>query len=170
MNYLVCIFLLFTGLSGCALNEQNGLFTQSSVQTVDMGKFNGLRIIEIAAFTYPETSTQTQTTQVFTDKDKNNFSDSLLQSLKRSDVRVLPSAQTKIHIDITQLVILEERKGTIITMTANLAISRNGIVTRKTIEITSKPKFTISATKDNGVKMFIQELGELLREQSSFKS
>ena len=106
---------------------------------------------------------------MFTDKDKDNFGDSLIQSLKRSDVRVLPSAQTKLHIDFTQLTLSDDETGRIITMTADLAVSRNGIISRKTIEINSKSKLTIGATKDNGVKMFIQELGDLLREQSSFK-
>jgi hypothetical protein len=54
-------------------------------------------------------------------------------------------------------------------MIADVAVSRNGIVSRKTIEINSHAKFTIGATKDSGVQMFIKELGELLREQSSFK-
>jgi hypothetical protein len=131
-----------------------------------MGELNGLRIIEIASLNYPEVTGQTQTGHMYTDIDKDNFNNSLIQSLKRSDVRVLPSAQTKIHIDFTQLAML---KDTIIKMTAELAVSRNGIITRKTIEINGKAKFTIGATKDNGVKLFIQELGELLREQSSFK-
>jgi hypothetical protein len=137
-----------------------------------MGEFNGLRIIEIASLNYPEVTAQTQTGHMYTDIDKDNFNSSLIQSLKRSDVRVLPSAQTKIHINFTQLAMLKDTKDTkdtIIKMTAELAVSRNGIITRKTIEINGKGKFTIGATKDNGVKLFIQELGELLREQSSFK-
>jgi hypothetical protein len=140
-----------------------------------MGELNGLRIIEIASLNYPEVTGQTQTGHMYTDIDKDNFNNSLIQSLKRSDVRVLPSAQTKIHIDFTQLAMLKatkdtkDTKDTIIKMTAELAVSRNGIITRKTIQINGKAKFTIGATKDNGVKLFIQELGELLREQSSFK-
>ena len=64
---------------------------------------------------------------------------------------------------------LDEATGPVMTMICDVVVSRNGIVTRKTIEITGKAKLTIGRTKDNGVKMFIQELGELLREQSSFK-
>lgn len=160
---------ILVGFNSCKLTEHNGVFSDSSIQTIDMDKFNGLRIIEIASLNFPEASNQKEYSQVFSDIDKENFSLTLIQSLKRSDVRVLPSAQTKIHIDFTQLVMLEEPKGTVITMTADVTISRNGIVTRKTIEIISKAKFTIRATKDSGVKMFIQELGKLLREQSSFK-
>ena len=169
MKLLILSMFIIAGFSSCSLNKQNGSFTNSSIQTVDMGEFNGLRIIEIAALNYPETTVQASTSQVFTDKDKDNFGDSLIQSLKRSDVRVLPSAQTKLHIDFTQLTLSDDETGRIITMTADLAVSRNGIISRKTIEINSKSKLTIGATKDNGVKMFIQELGDLLREQSSFK-
>jgi hypothetical protein len=161
--------MFVVALSSCSLNKHNGSFSNSSVQTVDMGKFYGLRIIEIAALDYPQVTTQIQTIPVFTDIDKDNFGDTLIQSLKRSDVRVLPSAQTKMHIEFTELAILDATKGPIMTMIADVAISRNGIISRKTIEINSHSKFTIGATKDNCVKMFIQELGDLLREQSSFK-
>ena len=109
---------------------------------------------------------------MFTEIDKDNVRGSLIQSLKKSNVRVLPSAQTKIHIDFTQIAMFEDTQGTQRTrmvITADLAVSRNGIVTRKTIEINSKPKITLGRTKDKGVKIFIQKLGELLREQSSFK-
>ena len=157
------------GFSSCTLSGQNGSFTNSSIQIVDMGKFKGLRIIEIASLNYPEKTAQTQSSQVFTDIDKDNFGESLIQSLKRADVSVLPSAQTKIRIDFTRLVMPEDENGTTMTMTADVAVSRNGIVTRKTIEISSKAKLTLGRTKDNAVKIFLQELGELLREQSSFK-
>jgi hypothetical protein len=63
----------------------------------------------------------------------------------------------------------EDTRGTTMIITADLAVSRNGIVTRKTIEINSKPKITLGKTKDKGMKIFIQKLGELLREQSLFK-
>jgi hypothetical protein len=169
MKLLILSMLIIAGFSSCSLSKQNGSFANSSIQTVDMGKFNGLRIIEIAALNYPETTDQAQTSQVFTDKDKDHFGDSLIQSLKRSDVRVLPSAQTKLDIDFTQLTLLDDETGRTITMTADVAVSRNGIITRKTIEINSKSKLTIGATKDNSVKMFIHELGDLLREQASFK-
>lgn len=172
MKIWIFVFIIITGFSGCTLNKLNGNFSNSSVQTVDMGTFNGLRIVEIASLNYPEPTSQTPTNSEFTEIDRDNFDASLIQSLKRSDVRVLPSAQTKIHIDFTLLAMLQEpknSKGTIITMTAEVAVSRNGIVSRKTIKINSKAKFTIGATKDNGVKMFIQELGQLLREQSSYK-
>ena len=169
MKLLIASMLIIAGFSGCSLNNPNGSFSKSSIQTVDMGKFNRLRTIEIATLTYPATADKTHTNQEFTDQDKENFGDSLLQSLKRSDVRVLPSAQTRIHIDFTKLVIIEDVTGTIITMTADLAVSRNGIVSRKTIDINSKSKLTIGATKDHGIKLFMLELGDLLREQSSFK-
>jgi len=104
-----------------------------------------------------------------TEIDKDNFSESLIQSFKKSNVRVLPSAQTKIHIDLTQIAMIEDTQGTIMIITFDLAESRNGIVTRKTIEINSKAKITLGGIKDMGVKIFIQKLGELLREQSSFK-
>lgn len=169
MKYWIGIILVIAGISGCALNQEKGHFTRSSIQAVDMGKFKGLKNIEIATLNYPETTTPMQTSHVFTEMDIDNFSDSLIQSLKRSDVRVLPSAQTKVHIDFTQIVMLDEPTGTIITMVADVIVSRNGIVTRKTIEIKSKAKLTIGGTKDNGIKMFIYEIGELLREQSSFK-
>ena len=168
MKYCVLIMLV-AGFSSCSMNNQNGNLTNSNIQTIDMGEFNGLRIIEIASLNYPELTFPTHTSHVFTKIDNDNFGDSLIQSLRRSDVRVLPSAQTKIHIDFTQLAMLEDTKGTTITMTANVVVSRNGIVTRKTIDINSKAKFSISQTKDNGVKMFIQQLGELLRQQSLFK-
>lgn len=137
-----------------------------------MGEFNGLRTIEIASLHYPETSAQTKTSQEFTDIDKSNVVDTLIQSLKRSDVRVLPSAQTKIHINFTQLVIFEETKSLkdkIMMITADVAVSRNGIITRKVIQINSQTKVTVSGAKDHGMKMFMQKLGQLLREQSSFK-
>ncbi|MFT6988838.1 MAG: hypothetical protein ACJASL_000803 [Paraglaciecola sp.] len=169
MKYWILITLVVIGISSCTLNNQYGSFPNSSIQTIDMGEFKGLRIIEIASLNFPEPTTPTHTSEVFTTIDNDNFGDSLIQSLKRSDVRVLPSAQTKIHIDFTQLAMLEDTKSTMMTMTANVAVSRNGIVTRKTININSKAKFNIGQTKDNGVKMFIQELGDLLRQQSSFK-
>jgi hypothetical protein len=172
MKCLIWIVFIVVGFSGCSLTKQNGSFTNSSIQTVDMGKFNGLRIIEIASLNYPETSAQTKTSQVFTEIDKGNFSDTLIQSLKNSDVSVLPSAQTKIHIDFTQLAMLEETKGVtgkIVAMTADVTVSRNGIITRKTIQVNSQVKLTVSGTKDNAVKIFMQKLGELLRKQSSFK-
>ena len=84
----------------------------------------------------------------------------------------MPSAQTKIHIEFTQLVLLEETKGVKgkkMVMTAFVAVSRNGIITREIIQINSKAKITIGGAKDNAVKIFIQKLGKLLREQSSFK-
>ena len=169
MKFFLFITFIIITFCNCTLSLQGSRFTNSSIQKVDMGEFNGLRIIEIASLNYPEVTAQTQTGHMYTDIDKDNFNSSLIQSLKRSDVRVLPSAQTKIHINFTQLAMLKDTKDTIIKMTAELAVSRNGIITRKTIEINGKAKFTIGATKDNGVKLFIQELGELLREQSSFK-
>lgn len=81
------------------------------------------------------------------------FGDPLIGSLKKSDVCVLPSAQSRIHIDFTKLVMLEDETGTIVTMTGEVAVSRNGIVSRKTIEISSDSKIIIGATKDNGVKI-----------------
>ena len=155
--------------SGGSLNKQNGSLTHSSIQTVDMGEFNGLRIIEIATLNYSETTAQTLTSPLFTNIDKDNFSATLIESLGRSDVSVLPSAQTKIHIDFTLLALLKDTKITTMAMAANVVVSRNGISTRKTIEINSKAKFTIGTTKDNGIKMFIQKLGDVLREQSALK-
>jgi hypothetical protein len=166
-SWLLIVFVV--ALTSCTLSKQNGSFSNSSIQTIDMGKFYGLRILEIAALDYPQATTQTPSIPEFTDIDKDNFSDSLIQSLNRSDVRVLPSAQTKMHIEFTEIAIVDGTKGTIMTMTAEVAVSRNGIISRKTIEINSEQKITIGRTKDNGVKMFIQELAELLREQSSFK-
>ncbi|GAC17556.1 hypothetical protein [Paraglaciecola arctica] len=166
-SWLLIVFIV--ALTSCTLSKQNGSFSNSSIQTIDMGKFYGLRIIEIAALDYPQATTQTLSIPKFTDIDKSNFGDSLIQSLKRSDVRVLPSAQTKMHIEFTKIALVDGTNGTIMTMSADVAVSRNGIISRKTIEINSDSKLTIGATKDNGVRMFIQELAELLREQSSFK-
>ena len=134
-----------------------------------MGKLKGVRIIEIASITYPDSTAHTQTKPLFTEIDKGNVSAFLIQSLKKSNVRVLPSAQTKIHIDFTQMAMFEDIQGKRMVITADLAVSRNGIVTRKTIEINSKPKITLGRTNDKGVKIFIQKLGELLRGQSLFK-
>ena len=166
-----CIFIVFivAGFSNCTLSDKNSYFSNSSIQIIDMGDFKGLKIIEIASLNYPESTTQTKTSQVFTETDKEYFNDSLILSLKKSEVRVLPSAQTKIHINFTQLAINGNLEDTMLIITADLAVSRNGIITRKTIEITSQAKRTIGATKNNGVKMFIQELGDLLREQSTYK-
>ena len=169
MKSVIWIVFLVAAFSSCSLSQQNPSFTNSSIQTIDMGKFKGLRIIELASVNYPELTVHTQTKPLFTEIDKDNVSESLIQSFKKSNVRVLPSAQTKIHIDFTQIDMFEDTQGTTMIITADLAISRNGIVTRKTIEINSKPKITLGRTKDKGVKIFIQKLGELLREQSSFK-
>lgn len=169
MKCLIWIMIFTLSFNSCSLVKQNTRFINSSKQTVDMGKFKGLRLIEIATLNYPEKTVQTQNSHVFTEIDKDNFSDSLIQSLKKSDVRVLPSAQTKIHIDFTQLVMSDTATGEIMIMSANVAVSRNGIVTRKTIQINSMPSITNGATKNNGVVRFLQALGELLREQSSFK-
>lgn len=164
MKYWVVVILTLVIFSSCSLNDIN-----SSAQTVDMGKFPGLRIIQIASVNYPESIAVANSSLFFTDKDRDNFSDSLIQSLKRSDVRVLPSAQTKIHIDFINLATQKDSTGSPMTLAANVIVSRNGIITRKTIEISSKAKRNVGATKSNSVKMFIQELGNLLREQSSFK-
>jgi hypothetical protein len=169
MKLLILSMLIIAGFSSCSLSKQNGSFANSSIQTVDMGKFNGLRIIEIATLNYPESTAHTQTKPLFTEIDKDNFSESLIQSFKKSDVRVVPSAQAKIHIGFTQIAMFEDTQGSTMKITADLAVSRNGIVTRKTIEINSKAKLPLGRTKDNSVKMFIQKLGELLRKQSSFK-
>jgi hypothetical protein len=172
MNYLlklVFIIIIVMSFNGCSLNGSNGRFTNSSVQTIDMGKFTGLRIIQIASINYHDWKGQTQPKYVFTEIDKENFSDSLIRSFKRSDVRVLPSAQTKIRIEFTQFELAEGLQNQMLIIKADTEISRNGIITRKTIEISCKSKLTIGATKNYGVKMFIQELGNLLREQSSFK-
>jgi hypothetical protein len=169
MKFLIWIVFLVATFSGCSLSQQNSSFTNSSIQIIDMGKFKGLMIIEIASINYPDSTANTHTKPLFTEIDKDNFSESLIQSFKKSDVRVLPSAQTKIHIDFTQIAMLEDTQGTTMMITADLAVSRNGIVTRKTIEINSKSNITLGRTKDTAVKMFIQKLGELLREQSSFK-
>jgi hypothetical protein len=169
MKFLIWFVFLVATFSGCSLSQQNSSFTNSSIQIIDMGKFNGLRIIEIATLNYPESTAHTQTKPLFTEIDKDNFSESLIQSFKKSDVRVVPSAQAKIHIGFTQIAMFEDTQGSTMKITADFAVSRNGIITRKTIEINSKSKLTIGATKDNSVKMFIQELGDLLREQASFK-
>ena len=169
MKYWIYFLFIVAGVSSCKLSEQNKRFSNSSPQTVDMGEFKGLRIIEFASLNYPQTTSQTQPSQAFTEIDKEYFSDSLIQSLKNSDVRVLPSAQTKIHIDFTQFAMMKDSEETIMAMTASVAVSRNGIITRRTIDIKSKAMFTIGASKNNAVKQFILELGELLREQSLFK-
>lgn len=169
MKYWFWIVFIVAGFSSCAMIEQNAGLTNSSVQSVDMGKFNGLRIVEIAALNFPDNSAQSQGDSVFSDIDKENFGGSLIQSLKKSDVRVLPSAQTKIHIDFTELALVDDNKSTIIKLTADVAVSRNGIISRKTIEIISETKLSLGRTKNNGVKLFIQELGDFLRDQSSFK-
>jgi hypothetical protein len=126
-------------------------------------------IIELASINYPDSRDHTQTKPLFSKIDKYNFSESLIQSLNKSDVLVVPSAQTKICIDFTQIAMLEDIQGTIMMITADLAVSRNGIVTRKIIKINSKAKLTLGRTKDNGVKIFIQKLGDMLIEKSSFK-
>jgi hypothetical protein len=169
IKFLIWIVFLVATSNGCSLSQQNPSFINSSIQTIDMGKFKGLMIIEIASLNYPESTANTLTKPLFTEIDKDNFSESLIQSLNKSDVRVLPSAQTKIHIDFTQIAMFEDTQDSTMKITADLVVSRNGIVTRKSIEINSKAKLTLGRTKDNGVKMFIQKLGEVLREQSSFK-
>lgn len=169
MKYYIWLILLFLGFSSCKLSEHPDGFTNSNVQIVDMGKFNGLRIIEIASLNYLDPTSKTQTGWVFSEFDKENFSVSLIQSFRRWDVRVLPSAQTKIHINFTQLSMSEDPTNSIFIITADVAVSRNGIITRKVIKIYSKARYTMGKTKNNGVKKFIQELGELLRDQSFFK-
>jgi hypothetical protein len=166
VNWTLFIML---GLSGCAFNTTNGSFSDSSIQTIDMGKFNGLRIIQIASLNYPELSSKASSSQVIIGIDKDNFNDSLIESLKMSNVRVLASAQTKIHLDFTKFLQIENDEDNIMIMSANVAVSRNGIITRKTIEISSLAKMTTGATKNHTVKKFIQALGEMLREQSTFK-
>ncbi|AGH45176.1 hypothetical protein C427_3067 [Paraglaciecola psychrophila 170] len=120
MVWIVFFVLLF---SGCSLSKQNLSFTNSSIQTIDMGKFKGLMIIEIASLNYPDSTAHTQTKPLFTDIDKDNFSESLIQSLNKSDVRVLPSAQTKIHIDFTQIAMFEDTQGSTMKITADLVVS-----------------------------------------------
>jgi hypothetical protein len=155
-----------TGFSGCQMRDKNGKVSKSSIQTIDLGEFNGLRIIEFASLNYSEAAVQTHTNFGFTEFDKENFSDSLYQSLQNSGVSVLPSAQTKIHIHFTRFAITEDTKDIIVTINADVSVSRNGIFTRKSIKINSK---TIDSKKDNAIKKFIQKLGEMLREQSPFK-
>jgi hypothetical protein len=169
MKYVVWIVFFVLIFSGCSSSKQNLTFTNSGIQIIDMGKFKGLMIIELATVNYPDSTDHIQTKPLFTEIDKDNFSESLIQSLNNSDVRVVPSAQTKIHVDFTQIARFEDIQGTTMIITADLAVSRNGIVTRKIIEIKSKAKLTLGRTKDNVVIMFIQKLGEVLREQSSFK-
>lgn len=169
MKYWLSFIFIIVGFNGCAFNEEDGRFAKSSVQTVDMGSFKGLRMIEIASVNFLKDSDKTTNQSLFTEIDQENLSDSLISSLKESDVQVVPSAQTKIHLDFTEFVILEEDKRRVFKMTANVAVSRNGIVTRKIIEINGKDKLTLGRTKDNGVKVFILGLADLLREQSSFK-
>ena len=169
MNMWLKIIFITLSLSGCVISEQAGKFSDSSIQTVEMGKLTGLRIIEIASVYYPDPSTLAQSGFEFSDVDKEHFGDSLIQSFKRSDVRVLPSAQTKVHIDFTKLLWNDDLKQELLIMSADVVVSRNGIMTRKTVKISYLPKFTIAATKNHGVKLFIQELGNLSREQSSFK-
>ena len=166
--WLLSMFMV-AGLNGCQLYTQKYGSTNSSIQTVDMGKFNGLRIIEIASLNYPEVAIQTQANFGFTERDKENFSDTLTQSLQNSDVIVLPSAQTKIHIDFTKIVITEDIKGIIMTINADLAVSRNGIITREVIEVVSQANITYRSTKNNVMTVFIQKIGNLIRQQSSFK-
>jgi hypothetical protein len=169
MKAWIWSILFVASFSSCKLSHQHSGFNNSSVQIVDMGQFNGLRIIEIASLHYPETESKNQAGWVFSEIDEVNFNESLIQSLRRSDVRVLPSAQTKIHLNFTQIGMIEIQKDTILTMTADVIVSRNGIITKKLVKISSKANFTSGSTKNNGVKMFIQAIGELLREQSSFK-
>jgi hypothetical protein len=166
MKYWFWFILIIIGFSGCQLFAQKGKVTNSSIQAIDMGKFSGLWIIEIASINYLEATAQTQDIFRSTDIDKENFSESLIQSLQKSNVRILPSAQTKIHIDFTQFGMSEDTKYITMTIKANVSVSRNGIITRKVIEIDSK---SIRSSKDNGIKMFILEIGNLLREQSFFK-
>ena len=169
MKVWIWSILFVASLSSCKLSQQHSGFNNSSVQIVDMGQFNGLRIIEIASLHYAESESKNQACWVFSEIDEVNFNESLIQSLRRSDVRVLPSAQTKIHLNFTQIAMIEIQKDTILTMTADVIVSRNGIITTKSIKISSKSRFTSGSTKKNGMKMFIQAIGELLREQSSFK-
>jgi hypothetical protein len=169
MNYWLSIIFIVAAFNGCAFNKQDGRFAKSSIQTIDMGTFNGLRIIEIASVNFLKDSDKTTNPSLFTEIDQENLSDSLIRSFKKSGVQVVPSAQTKIHLDFTEFVILEEEKGSVFKMNANVAVSRNGIVTRKVIEINGKDKLTLGRTKDNGVKIFILGLADLLREQATFK-
>ncbi len=169
MKYWICTLMFVASFSGCKLSEQHGGFNNSSIQIVDMGQFNGLRIIEIASLHYPAPTSENQVGWIFSEVDKDNFNETLIQSLRKSGVRVLPSAQTKIHLNFTQVAMSEIQKDTMLIMTADVAVSRNGIITTKVIEISGKAKLTLGLTKNNGVNMFIQAIGELLREQSSFK-
>ncbi|MFT5840229.1 MAG: hypothetical protein ACI9UT_002740 [Flavobacteriales bacterium] len=157
------------GFNGCQQHTQKWGPRNSSIQTVVMGKFNGLRIIEIASLNYLKVAIQTEVNSGFNECDKENFSDSLIQSLQNSDVIVLASAQTKIHIDFNMIVITEDIKGIIMTINADVAVSRNGIITRKVIEVDTQPKITFSSTTNNAITVFIQKLGHLIRQQSTFK-
>ena len=168
MKVWIWSILFVASLSSCKLSQQHSGFNNSSVQIVDMGQFNGLRIIEIASLHYPESESKNQAGWVFSEIDEVNFNESLIQSLRRSDVRVLPSAQTKIHLNFTQIAMIEIQKDTILTMTADVIVSRNGIITTKSIKISSKSRFTSGSTKKNGMKMFIKAIGEFQREQSYF--
>jgi len=166
---ILCLFLVITNICSCGSNQHDGSFSKSSIQTVDMGKFKGLRIIEIASLNFLESMDKIANEQLFTKIDQENLSRSIVDSFSKSDIEVVPSAQTKVHLEFTEFVLLQEEKNRVFKMTATVAVSRNGIVTRKIIEINGKEKRTLGRTKDNGVKIFILGLADLLREQSSFK-
>lgn len=169
MKYWLSFIFIIVGFNGCAFNEEGGRFAKSSIQTVAMGKLIGLRTIEIASINFLDDRDTTSTESLFSIIDKQNLNDSLISSFRESGVQVVPSAQTKVHLDFTQFVILEIENRRVFKITAHVAVSRNGIVTRKIIDIHAKEKFTLGGTKDNGVKIFILGLADLLREQSSFK-
>jgi len=60
MKSVIWIGFHVAALSSCSLSKQNGDFTNISIQIIDMVKFNGLRIIEIAAVNYPDSTAHTQ--------------------------------------------------------------------------------------------------------------
>lgn len=164
MRLLLAALFILTFLPGCSTNGQSHSSASASVQTVDMGKFKGLTIIQIASITYPA-----DTDLEFSEVHQANFSQSLIQSLRKSSVQVLPSAQTKLHISFTKLSMDNELHEPTMAMSADVAISRNGIITRKAIQSTSLVASSNQRTRDLLIENFIRDLGQLLREQALYK-
>jgi hypothetical protein len=175
---------LILSISSCAGPSKGGLFGNSGVQIVDMGEMKGFKIIEIATLRYPDDDTTSNQAEIFlvknselsvstegafTADDKDNFSQSLMLSLRSSDVKVLDSAQTKLHINFSRISLANKGRNKVMVFVADVSVSRNGMTTKQKIEVMGKAKVTLSSTKADGVKTFLQEVGKLLSEQSAFK-
>lgn len=103
-------------------------------------------------------------TYVYDEVDKQYLKESLINSLGSAGIKVTDHSDNKLYIDFTQIGMASKDTMSILVLVADVKLKKPADEDSKTISVKGEAKATVASTKDQAVRVFLNEIALFLTE------